>query len=198
MQISGGAAHKTWEGSGVPAPLTPLLGFALGVACAWAAVGDLGRSTSGLGGRALLVTMAYALLVFAPVAGYFVAFEPDWSFAYFVDSERLPAVVPIAVVLLAAASVPAGFLAAAADARAHRLGRVLRKAAVPAFLATTFLLATFSRLSVHANYAQFHGDFGTRGVAGGPLGYALIWMLGVLAAATAWTLRALQRMSRKS
>jgi hypothetical protein len=182
----------------MPAPVTPLLGFALGVACAWAAVGDLGRSTSGLGGRALLLTTAFALLVFAPVAGYFVAFEPDWSFAYFVDSERLPTAVPIAVVLVAAASVPAGFLAAVADARAHRLGRVLRKAAVPAALAAVFLLATFSRLSVHANYAQFHGDFGTRGVAGGPLGYALIWMLGVLAAATAWTLRALQRMSRES
>ena len=43
-----------------------VVGFALGVACAWAAVGDLGRSTSGLGGRALLVTTAFALLVFAP------------------------------------------------------------------------------------------------------------------------------------
>ena len=181
----------------MPAPVTPLLGFALGVACAWAAVGDLGRSTSGLGGRALLLTTTFALLVFAPVAGYFVAFEPDWAFAYFVDSERLPTAVPIAVVLCAAASVPAGFLAAVADARAHRLARILRKAAVPAVLAAVFLLATFSRLSVHANYAQFHGDFGTRGVAGGPLGYALIWMLGVLGAATAWTLRALQRMSRE-
>jgi hypothetical protein len=144
-----------------------------------------------------LIATAFALLVFAPIAGYFVAFEPDWSFAYFVDSERLPAAVPIAVTLLAAASVPAGFLSAAADARAHRLGRVLRKAAVPSVLSAMFLLATFSRLSVHANYAQFHGDFGTRGVAGGPLGYALIWMLAVLAAATAWTLRALQRLSRK-
>jgi hypothetical protein len=149
-----------------------------------------------LGGRALLITTAFALLVFAPVAGYFVAFEPDWSFAYFVDSERLPSAVPIAVVLLAALSVPTGFLAAVADARAHRLGRVLRKAAIPAALAAVFVLATFSRLSIHANYAQFHGDFGTRGVAGGPLGYAVIWMLGVLGAATAWTLRALQRMSR--
>ena len=182
----------------MPAPLTPLLGFALGVACAWASMGDLGRSASGLGGRALLVTTAYALLVFAPIAGYFVAFEPDWSFAYFVDSERLPAAVPMAVVLLAAASVPAGFLATIADARAHRLGRVLRLGAIPALLSAVLLLATFSRLSVHANYAQFHGDFGTRGVAGGPLGYALIWMLGVLATATAWTLRALQRMSRKT
>ncbi len=81
----------------------------------------------------MLVSMAYVLLVFAPVAGYFVAFEPDWSFAYFVDSERLPAAVPIAVVLLAAASVPAGYLAAVADAREQRLGSVLRKAAVPAF-----------------------------------------------------------------
>jgi len=181
----------------MPAFVTPFLGFALGVACAWAAVGDLGRSTSGLGGRALLLTTAFALLVFAPVAGYFIAFEPDWSFAYFVDSERLPTAVPIAVVLLAAISVPGGFLAAVGDARARRLARVLRKAAVPALLAAIGVLATFSRLSVHANYAQFHGDFGTRGVAGSPLGYALIWMLAVLGGATAWTLRALQRMSRE-
>jgi len=181
----------------MPAFVTPFLGFALGVACAWAAVGDLGRSTSGLGGRALLLTTAFALLVFAPVAGYFLAFEPDWSFAYFVDSERLPTAVPIAVVLLAASSVPGGFLSAVGDARARRLGRVLRKGAVPALLAAIAVLATFSRLSVHANYAQYHGDFGTRGVAGSPLGYALIWMLAVLGGATAWTLRALQRMSRE-
>ena len=181
----------------MPAPLTPLLGFALGVACAWAAMGDLGRSTSGLGGRALLVTVAFSLLVFAPIVGYFVAFEPDWSFAYFLDAERLPSAVPIAVVLFAAITVPAGFLAAVGDARGRHLGRVLRKAAVPSILCAIFVMATFSRLSVYASYAQYHGDFGTRSVAGSPLGYALIWMLGVLGVATAFTLRTLQRMSRE-
>ena len=49
-------------------------------------------------------------------------------------------------------------------------------------------------LSVQATFAQFHGDFGTRPVAGGSLGIALIWTTIVLGLATAWTSYALRRM----
>jgi hypothetical protein len=51
------------------------------------------------------------------------------------------------------------------------------------------------RLGTAASFAQFHGDFGTRSVAGTPLGYALVWMNGVLATAVALTIRQLRGLS---
>jgi hypothetical protein len=182
----------------VPAPTAPLFGFALGALLAWVAAADLARSTTGYGTQSFLLVVGFALLVFAPVSAYFVAFEPDWSLAYLIDSERLPSVVPMTLVLAAAASVPAGFIAAAADARTHRQGRVLWIALPPLLAAVGFVVAMLSRLAVQANYAQFHGDFGTRGVAGSPLGYALLWMLSVLCLATIFTTRALQRLCKDS
>ena len=182
----------------MPAPTAPLFGFALGALLAWVAAGDLARSSTGYGTQSFLLVVAYALLVFAPVSAYFVAFEPDWSLAYLVDSERLPSIAPMAMVLAAAASVPAGFIATAADARTHRQSRVLWIALPPLLAGLGFVIALFSRLAVQANYAQYHGDFGTRGVAGSPLGYALIWMLAVLCLATVITMRALQRLCKES
>jgi hypothetical protein len=180
----------------MPAATAPLLGFSLGVLFAWAAAQDLGRSTAGISGRSLLLVWTFALLVFAPVCAYFIAFEPDWSYAYLIDSQRLPSVVDIALVLFALLSVPLGFMVAAPSARSHRPTRVARIGGAPALIAVVVLMAGFSRLSVHATYAQYHGDFGTRGVAGGPLGYALIWMIGVLGMATLLTTRALHRLGR--
>ncbi|HMJ16612.1 MAG TPA: hypothetical protein VK524_34595 [Polyangiaceae bacterium] len=186
----------------MPAPTAPLLGFVLGIAFAWAAADELQRS-AGSGGtsRSLVLVTLFSLLCFAPVAAYFLAFVPDWSYAYLVDPERVPNAVDLALALLDAASVPLGFAMAARSASARRLGSMLRLAAVPGLLALAFLMVCLQRLNVHATYAQYHGDFGTRSVAGSPLGYALLWMAAVLGAAIAWTiycLRALTSGTRRS
>jgi len=66
---------------------------------------------------------------------------------------------------------------------------------LPALGVGLFVVVLFPRLSVQATYAQFHGDFGTRPVAGGPLGYALIWTTLVIVGGAAWTAYALRRMA---
>lgn len=180
----------------MPAPTAPLFGFVLGIAFAWAASDELQRAAGTAGAnRSLILVTLFSLLCFAPVAVYFLAFVPDWSYAYLVDPERLPNAVDLALALLDAASVPAGFVVATRSAGSKRLGSLLRLAAAPGLLALAFLVVCLPRLSVHATFAQYHGDFGTRSVAGSPLGYALLWMAAVLGASVAWTIYCLRAIT---
>jgi hypothetical protein len=180
----------------MPAFVAPLIGFLLGVAFAWAAADEIASDpTSVLGSRALVVAVLFGVLVFAPASGYFVAFDGDWAFAYLVNTQRMPSAVVLALVLVDASAVPAGFLFAAPHARRRRIGTVLTLAAVPGLLTLLCMLIFSRRLGVAGTWSQFHGDFGTRSVAGTPLGWALLWMNGVLGVAVALTVRELRRMS---
>jgi hypothetical protein len=178
----------------MPAPVAPLVGFVLGVLFAWAASGGLARGSS----RPLVIVAAFGLLVYAPIAAYFIAASPDWAWAYLLDARRLTSALGFAIVLLAAASVPMGLLAGSRPAAARRVHVLVRIAAVPTLLALAFLALAFRRLEVDGSYAQFHGDFGTRPVAGSSLGWALLWMFAVLGIAVAWTLRSLRVLSTQA
>lgn len=179
----------------VPAPAAPFFGFLLGAAFAWVAAEELARD-GGVGSRSLTVVALFGLLVYAPISGYLLAFAPDWSYGYVVDSQRLPSAVDTAWVLLDAASVPAGFARAARHARVKRSGPIMRLVALPAAVALGLVLATLPRLSVHASYAQYHGDFGTRPVSGSPLGFALLAMTLILLVGASVTVIWLRRSSR--
>ena len=146
-------------------------------------------------GRPLLIVSLFSLLVFAPVCAYFAAFAPDWSYAYLIDSHRLPGAVDLAVILVDVASVPIGFGLAVRRGRERRPGTYGRVAALPLLLCATFIVAAFPQLGVHATYAQYHGDFGMRSVAGSPLGYALLWMDGILVLGASYTARMLRRLA---
>lgn len=180
----------------MPAFVAPLLAFVLGLAFAWSASEELASDpTSVLGSRSLVVATLFSVLVFAPAAGYFVAFHGDWAFAFLVDTRRLPSAVILALVLIDAVMVPIGFVVGAPLARQRRLKKLLSVAAIPSFVALMLMLILSHRLGSSATYAQFHGDFGVRSVAGTPLGYALVWMNGVLATAVALTVRQLRKLS---
>jgi len=180
----------------MPALVAPLVAFILGIAFAWSAAQELASDpTSVLGSRGLLVATLFSFLVFAPAAGYFLAFHGDWAFAYLVDARRLPSAVLLALALIDAVLVPVGFVVAAPQARQHRLKKLLTIAGGPAFVALLLLLIFARRWGHAATYTQFQGDFGIRSIAGTPLGYALVWMNGVLAAAVALTVRHLRRLA---
>lgn len=179
----------------MPAFLAPLVGFVIGAGFAWASADELKKAhPSWIAPRALAVVSLFAVLLYAPACAYFLVFEGDWAYAYFVDTRKLPSAVDLGLVLLDAASVLIGFFAAAPRARARKLLPVLSMAGVPALLALIVAVALISRLSVHASYAQFHGDFGTRAVSGSALGYGLLWMNGLLVAAIGWNTRVLRRL----
>jgi hypothetical protein len=180
----------------VPALVAPIVGFALGAALSYGAADSLARGRgSGIASRALIVVTAFSVLIYAPVCSYFLAFSPDWSFAYLVDSRRLPSAVDLTLVLLDVVSVPFGFATTLRKARARHLRWVFRAAVLPAAGSLFAVLVLLPRLGVQATYAQYHGDFGMRPTAGSELGYALLWMHAVLIGALLWTARALKRLT---
>lgn len=176
----------------MPAPTGPLLGLALGGLFAWIARDAHEKHPTSLAQLALVCL--FSLGVFAPVAAYFIAFEPDWAYAYWVDASRRIGALNAAFLLLDVASVPIGFVLAERASERAALSSMIRLTGLPLVAVGVFIIILFPRLSVQATYAQFHGDFGTRPVAGGSLGYALIWASFILSGASAWTAYALRRM----
>jgi hypothetical protein len=178
-------------------PLTaPLLAFTLGVIFAWAASDELARTgSSSVGSRALIVVAVFGLLVPVPIAAYFLALAQDWSYAYLVEGDRLTVALDMSLVLATAAAVPAGFRVAARSAASRELRATVGLTTGPLILTAVLIAALLPRLSVYGTYAQYHGDFGTRPVAGSFVGTALLWTNAVLLGAALWTYRCLQRLA---
>jgi hypothetical protein len=179
----------------VPAPIGPFLGFALGILFAWAAAEELARSPEPrVVSRAQLLVLTFSLIVFAPLAGFFIAFAPAWSYVYLTAASQAPTFLDIGIVLLDAISIPLGFFCAARRAGKRDVVGLARMAAAPALLGVASIALSLRRLAVVGSYGQFHGDFGTQALAGSPLGYAVLWMGAVLLGATLWTIYCLRRM----
>jgi hypothetical protein len=176
----------------VPAPLGPLVGFALGVLLAAALPG--GSPTQG--GRGLLrpeaIVALFAALVYAPVCAYFIAFAGDWSLAYLLDSRAVPSAVLLILVLADAASVLAGFSVGRRFTQRRSLRAAAALAAAPLGAALLFVVILYGRLRLDGTFHQVRGDFGIQPVAGGPLGYALLWMNALLAAGFGWSVQLLR------
>ncbi len=178
----------------MPAFLGPLVGFALGVALAWLARAEAARrDDSGWGARAAVAAL-YGALVYAPACAYFLIFAGDWSLGYLIDSRAVPSAAGLALALLDAGSVPLGLLAArrALGRRSSRSSRApMLFGVVPAVLAVGLVFALFPRLRVEGTFHQVRSDFGTQPVAGGPLGYAILWMNGMIVAGFVAAVRAM-------
>ncbi len=182
----------------MPVAVAPLVGIALGVLFAWAGMEELARVGGSSGSRSLVVASLFGVTVFAPACGYFQAFFPDWSYAYWLPTEQRPVVLDLALVLADAVSVPFGLALSARSAASRRTAVLARGVAIPAFVAGLSLIAMLPRLRIFGTYAEFHGDFGTEPLTGSPVGYALIWMIGIVAASAAWTLQVLRRLAEPS
>jgi hypothetical protein len=196
----------------MPIPLAPLVGLALGAALAWVAGPELARDDGSVVlvrplppglqpialSRPFIVVAAFALLVWLPAVGYFLAWHGDWSYLYLVPSRRVPAAVDVALALLAAVAVAGGFWLAAPAVRRRRPGPVVALVVVPAALSVATGLLAASRLAVSGTFAQFHGDFGTEPIVASTLGKGILFMGAVVAAAVAWVVRALLRMAAEA
>jgi hypothetical protein len=177
----------------------PFTGFALGALFAWLSREDLVRGAPAmLAARSLVVVTAYALFVFGPATAYFLVFEPAWASAYLLDVGRHARAFDVLFAVLAPASVILGFVATGHAIRRLRPAAALRIGAPSALAALALTLLLFPRLSVQATYAQYHGDFGTRPVAGTPLGWALVWFGAIVLVATLYVSSALRNLEAKT
>jgi hypothetical protein len=180
----------------VPIAFSPLFGLALGALLAWVAAPELERVDGPVvASRAFAVVAAFAGLVWVPVTGYFVAFHGDWSYLYVVPWQRVPSAVDLGLVLVAGAAVVVGFWLVVRPVRKRRSGPVVAMVVAPGALAAAGITAAAHRLGVSGTYAQFHGDFGTEPIGSSVLGKGVVLMGVLLAAAIAWTVRALLRMA---
>ncbi|MFO0762831.1 MAG: hypothetical protein U0359_40715 [Byssovorax sp.] len=93
--------------------------------------------------------------------------------------------------LVSAALAPAGFVACRAALRRRSARLLAALALLPSALLVTLIGAFFPRLAIVGTYAQIQGAFGTEPVPGSPLGYAILWMNGLLIAGLVLTARAL-------
>jgi hypothetical protein len=178
--------------------VAPLTGFALGVAFAWVASDELARAANSVvGTRSLVIVTVFSVLVQVPIIAYFLILAQDWSLGYLVEGGRLAAALGMGLLLLAGVSTPLGFRVAARPAAARNVRAMVGLAAVPALAATALVTFLLPRLSVFGTFAQFHGDFGTRPVAGSFVGTALLWMHAVLIGAVVWTVRSLRRLTSR-
>lgn len=180
----------------MPIAFAPLLGFALGAALAWTSAPVLERDDAPIAlSRPFAIAVAFAAVVWLPVVAYFVAFHGDWSYLYLVAWRDVPSAIDLALVLLAAGALPAGFAAATPSVRKRRWRPVLAAIAVPAGLAILGFAAAARRLAVSGTYAQYHGDFGTEPIGASALGKGVLLMGVVLVLAVAWTARSLVRLA---
>ena len=182
----------------MPALVGPFVGFALGAALAWLCRGEARREDeAAFRARAALVAL-FAALVFAPACAYFIVFAGDWSFFYLVDERGVPSALELLVVLADAALVVLGFAAGHRAARRRDDRALVALAAAPTVLAAALALAFLPKLRVDGSFHQVMSRFGTQPVAGGPLGWAILWMGVMIAAGFAVAARSLASHPRLS
>jgi hypothetical protein len=180
----------------LPAVIAPFVAFTLGIALAMRIRFEADRYEDKDRRAALRIAALFGALVFAPVSAYFLVFAPDWSFAYLVDPRRIPSALELLLVIANAATVPLGFVAGHRAVRRRALRELVALFTVPAAVAFIFVVAFSRELRVEGTYHQFHSKFGMQPVAGGAIGYAILWMDAMLAIGFALSLQALSRPHR--
>ncbi len=179
----------------MPVTLAPLVGFALGVLLAWLSRTEPSSDEPWRDPSSLAVAL-YALIVFAPVTAYFAAFAGDWSFAYLIDARRVPSAVSLVLVVLATSALIGGFFAGRKALERRAPNQLAWLAAAPLAITVVVIAALHDRFGVDATYDQFTSDFGRKPLVTSPLGLAVLWMDGIVAAGAVLTARALSPAQR--
>lgn len=183
----------------MPVFFAPLVAIVLGVSFAWAAWAELARDDGPLvASRPFAVAVAFAVFVFTPIVGYFVAFHGDWAYLYAVPWRDVPSAVDFGLVLLSGGALVLAFVGAAPLVRRRKISVVTTLVIAPGSLAIALLALFARRMSLSATYAQFHGEFGTEPITASALGRGVLLMGVLLAAGVAWSVRALWAMSAEA
>jgi hypothetical protein len=180
----------------VPALVGPIVGFALGVALAWACRREAWREEDAALRLRLAIAALFACLVYAPACAYFVIFAGDWALFYLVDSRSVPSALLLLLVASDAAAVVAGFWAAYQAARRRWEQPLVALGVGPTLAALAGLFVFLRPLRIDGTYQQVSAGFGTRSVVGGPLGYAVLWMSAMIVVGAVVAARALTERPR--
>lgn len=183
----------------MPLPFAIPFGLLVGVSLAWLARAELAKSeVAPWLSRPFFVTLGFALLVVAPVLGYFVTFHGDWAWLYLFDAARVPSAIDLVLVVAAALHVALGFVLAASFPGTRRATLLLRASVAVALAMAVAALVLSRRLGTSATLAQFRGGYGAVPVAKSALGRGVLLSWLALAGGYAWAVHALGRLRRRA
>lgn len=172
----------------MPLPLAPFIAFIIGVFLAWRSRAEMNPNEGVWNYQTHAVTL-YAVLVFAPAAGYFAMFAPDWSFAYLIEGRQVPSALSLTIVLASASAVVGGFIASRRALERHAPNELAWLAGCPLALVIIALAALHNRVGIAATYEQFTLEFAREPIFTSRLGFAIAWIDGIIIAGASFTAR---------
>src|SRR5215467_6709600 len=124
----------------LPIVFAPLVGFLMGACLAWAGGAEIARDDGPIvATRPFALIVAFALLIYTPLVGYFVTFHGDWAYLYLVPWRSVPSAIDLALVLASGGAMVGGHLAAVPFLRKRRVGPVVSMAVVPGTITLALL-----------------------------------------------------------
>jgi hypothetical protein len=181
----------------VPLPLAPLVAALLGVALGLVGRDEVRRtSVAPTSTRGFVVVSLVSALLLAPALGYFVAFYPDWSYAYLIPGEQVPSAIDLLEIAGVALIPPAMYAWVASALRRHAVRELVRGVGALVVLLAIAIAAVGGRLGVADTYDAFREGIEPKPIGGSPLGVSILWIDGCVLAGTAWAGAQLRRMGR--
>lgn len=180
-------SSATWYDPVVPLPLAPIVAALLGVIFALVGRDEVRRTTSAPSAtRAFLVVTIVAFALLSPAVGYFLAFYPDWGWAYLVPGSRVPSAVDLIACLLAVSFAPLTFVWTASALRRHAVRELVRGAGALVVVLAIATALLGPRLTVAGTYAQYREGYDLQTAAGTSLGVSILWIDACVLAGVLW------------
>lgn len=180
-------AFATWYDRAVPLPFAPILAALVGVVFALLGRDEVRRTTSAPSAtRAFLVLTIVSFALLAPATGYFLAFYPDWAWAYLVPGSRVPSAIDLIACVLAASLAPATFVWTASALRRHAVRELVRGAGALVIVLAIAVAMLGPRLTVAGTFVQYREGYDLQSTSGTSLGVSILWIDACLAAGLIW------------
>jgi hypothetical protein len=181
----------------MPLPLAPFAAALLGVVFGLVGRDEVRRTSAPPSAtRGFVVVALVSMLLLAPALGYFVAFYPDWAYAYLVPGERVPSAVELVEVIAICAIPPATYAWTATSLRRHAVRELVRGVSALVVLLAVAAGWMGPRLLVAATYSGFHDGIDVKPIGGTSLGASILWIDGCLFAGAAWAASRLRAVGR--
>jgi hypothetical protein len=181
----------------MPLPLAPFVAALLGVVFALVGRDEVRRTTTPPSAlRGFLVVALVSVLLLAPALGYFVAFYPDWSYAYLVPGGRVPSAIELLEIAAIAAIAPATYGWTAISLRRHAVRELVRAVSALVIVLTAAIAWIGPRIIVATTYGGFHDGIDVKPLSGTSLGASILWVDGWLVLGAAFAAGRLRAVAR--
>ena len=179
----------------MPLPLAPLFAALVGLTFGLVGRDEIRRSNAAATAlRGFSVVGLVSLFVLMPAVAYFVAFYPDWSYAYIAPAARVPSAIDLLLVL-AIGAIPSLTYAWVVGALRRHAVRIVIRVAITLVTAAVVVGAVLSpRLLVSATTQGYADAVEVVPLGGTSLGVSIFWIDACLAAGTIWAARKLRQV----